>query len=431
MNVIYDVSRLATRSLNITPNGIDWIDALLANHFLSDPDSPSYSLLFGFRGPRLFAPGKLPSPVPRLDRAWGRDSTAVHSSLPDWLAAALQGANSTERARLVADSVLQVQARRAANISHSLRTYLFAVGSAPLQAAPHGAVYLNAAHFPLEQERHVVWLESRRDIKPVIVVHDLLPILQPQVFWTKEPARHARRLAFLARRGAGAIVTSQIVADALDEHLTRIGRRGLPILKAAPPVVPMFRRAMAGDPRLKGVTYFVACGTIEPRKNHMLLIEIWRRLVARHGSNTPKLLIVGKRGWHYEQIVRAMHDPTLQGSIIEASGLSTGAYRTALAGACALLSPSFAEGFGLPLAEALAAGTPAIASDIPSHREQGGQAPLYIDPTRVEDWADAIADYSATGSRARQEALARMASCQPIDPDEYTASVACFMRALG
>ncbi|MCC0002327.1 MAG: glycosyltransferase [Methylobacteriaceae bacterium] len=124
----------------------------------------------------------------------------------------------------------------------------------------------------------------------------------------------------------------------------------------------------------------MTCGTIEPRKNHALLVDVWRRFVAEQGPSAPKLVVVGKRGWNFTQIVEALADPALGGAVIEVAGLSNGGWRALLAGAAALLAPSFAEGYGLPLAEALTAGAPALCSNIAPFQEIGGEAAIYLDP---------------------------------------------------
>ena len=80
----------------------------------------------------------------------------------------------------------------------------------------------------------------------------------------------------------------------------------------------------------------------------------------------------------------------LRGSIIEVSGLSTPALKRLLDGAIALLMPSFAEGFGLPVAEALAAGVPVIASDILAFREIAGSAAELLDPLDGPAWLKRI-----------------------------------------
>jgi glycosyltransferase involved in cell wall biosynthesis len=78
-----------------------------------------------------------------------------------------------------------------------------------------------------------------------------------------------------------------------------------------------------------------------------------------------------------------------------------------------LLFPSFAEGYGLPLAEALALGVPVIASDLPALREVGGVVPDYLDPLDGAAWRNAVADYVRPDSLARRAQLARLAGWTP------------------
>jgi glycosyltransferase involved in cell wall biosynthesis len=76
--------------------------------------------------------------------------------------------------------------------------------------------------------------------------------------------------------------------------------------------------------------------------------------------------------------------------VIEIDGLSTPALRQILSGARALLMPSFAEGFGIPIIEALAVGTPVIASDLAAHREVGATSVTYLSPIDGIGWLTAI-----------------------------------------
>jgi len=418
-SLVYDLSRLSTRVLNATPNGIDWIDRLLADHFLAKPST--LPLLFGPFGPRLFAPGLLPNPTAALARQWD-----APPALPDRLVDALLQPVAPGRASARLDFSPPGRPRR---VAAALGDYGLKIGASPRTAAPRGAVYLNATHYPLESPRHTEWLDARPDVKPVFVIYDLLPISSPETFWRGEPERHARRLALLARRGAGAIVTSDIVAADLAAHMHSLGRSDMPILRAHPPVAPIFAAPCAPDPRLAGVSYFVACGTIEPRKNHLLLVDVWRRLVADMGAGAPKLAVVGKRGWRSEEIVAALGDPALGGSVIEIGGLSNRGWRALLAGAQALLAPSFAEGYGLPLAEALAAGAPAICSDIPAFREVGGAAVRFLDPRQPSDWAAHVAAFVAN-AETRDAARAAAQRHPAVRPDDWFAGIDGFLDQI-
>jgi glycosyltransferase involved in cell wall biosynthesis len=81
----------------------------------------------------------------------------------------------------------------------------------------------------------------------------------------------------------------------------------------------------------------------------------------------------------------------------------------AVEGACALLYPSFAEGYGLPVAEALALGVPVLCSDLPELREIGHEVPEYLDPCDERAWRRAILDYAQIDSLRRQNQLSRLA----------------------
>lgn len=299
-------------------------------------------------------------------------------------------------------------------------------GLDPVRHAPRGAVCLNASHFPLDWPSHVRWLESRRDVRLVVFVHDVLPVDRPGDFWAKEAGRHKARLALLARRGGGAIVTTHTVAERLQAEMAARGRSDLPVLVATPPVAPVFHQAPRPDPAFAAANYFVACGTLEPRKNYGLLLRLWRRLVRERGEAAPKLVIVGKRGWLYDVIVAELADPALARHVIEVAQLTTGDYKALLDQARALLAPSLAEGFGLPVAEALACGVPVIASDIPPFREQRTDLVTLLDPHADDAWYEAV-EARASSSRA-QAAPPRQ---EGVTSDGYLRQVSGFLGALG
>ncbi len=87
----------------------------------------------------------------------------------------------------------------------------------------------------------------------------------------------------------------------------------------------------------------------------------------------------------------------------------------------AVLLPSFAEGYGLPLAEGLARGVPALCSDLPALREVGGDVPEYLDPLDGLGWMKAIIDYSAPQSPRRSAQLERLKHWQPPSWNQHIA----------
>jgi glycosyltransferase involved in cell wall biosynthesis len=284
-----------------------------------------------------------------------------------------------------------------------LRQHGFPSGASLAAHVPQGAIYVNVSQFPLWIPAYFNWLKKRPDVKPVFFIHDLLPIERPEFFRPAEYARHKKRLANLIAFGAAAIVSSETVRIALQRYVAQAGRPNMPILALPLPVAPIFHERHGIDQRLRKTSYFVCCGTIEPRKNHLLLLHVWHRLVEKFGTAAPKLVLIGNRGWENENVIDLLErSVALRGSIIEVSGLSTPALKCLLDGATALLMPSFAEGYGLPLAEALAAGVPVVASDIAVFQEIGGERITKLSPIAGDRWLEAIIDLvQASGSDGR------------------------------
>src|SRR5436305_12196484 len=121
--------------------------------------------------------------------------------------------------------------------------------------------------------------------------------------------------------------------------------------------------------------------TIEPRKNHWMILQVWRGLVELHGAAAPRLVIVGQRGWECENVLDLLERcESLRGFVLEKPACSDSELVTYLRHAQALLFPSLVEGYGLPLAEALSLGLPAIASDLPVVREIAADIPDHLEP---------------------------------------------------
>ena len=126
-------------------------------------------------------------------------------------------------------------------------------------------------------------------------------------------------------------------------------------------------------------------------------------------DKTPELILVGRRGWENEMVLDLLdRTPRFAGLVKEQSRVPDQALRALMTGARALLMPSFAEGYGLPVAEALAQGTPVIASTLPALREAGGFVPEYLDPLDGTGWIEAILEYTNPASPRRQAQLARL-----------------------
>ena len=152
----------------------------------------------------------------------------------------------------------------------------------------------------------------------------------------------------------------------------------------------------------------------------MMLLDIWLRLIDRFGGTAPRLLVIGQRGWEADDVFNRLdRDEKLRGHVIELNECSDVDLARHLAVARALLFPSLAEGYGLPLVEALDAGVPVIASDLPVFREIGAGIPTFIDPGASSEWEAAILDYARADSAARDAQINRMAGFRAPSWDDH------------
>ncbi|MGB9610514.1 MAG: glycosyltransferase family 4 protein, partial [Bryobacteraceae bacterium] len=260
-----------------------------------------------------------------------------------------------------------------------------------LKGVPREAVLLNMGHSGLDRPDYGVRVRQY-DLRPVFFLHDLIPITHPEYCRPDEATRHQRRLETMLSSGRGIVANSSATLDQLRAY---VGERGVALPPCAVAPLGVARLPQPDDAPPLGVPYFVVLGTIEPRKNHLLLLHVWRHLVETLGEAAPRLVIIGQRGWECEQVVDLLERcPAVRRSVIERAHCSDAELATWLKHARALLFPSFVEGFGIPLIEALSLGVPVIAADLPVFREVAGAIPEYLDPLDGAGWRRVILGYA-------------------------------------
>ena len=127
---------------------------------------------------------------------------------------------------------------------------------------------------------------------------------------------------------------------------------------------------------------FVLCvGTIEIRKNHQYLVNLWRELIAERGDAVPNLVFVGRWGWRIADLKQQLEDTNyLDGKVILIDSANDLELSYLYKSCMFTVYPSLVEGGGLPVGESLAYGKPCIASGATSIPEVGGDFVRYIDP---------------------------------------------------
>ncbi len=424
--IAYDMVRMFSGPLFPTPRGIDRVDLGYARHFAESWRGDCGGTLPTPWGILWFDRDRLLKLIDRLEDIWSESINTQDDAGLDEIKLRLSS-NHRPAARRRGKSNVHDTARRFAN--------LFSAGGFPrglrrLSVAPQNSIYVNIGHVGLAFPWFLSWLQRRPDVKPVFMLHDMIPLENPE--WVSDAGmRHHRHMTENAARYAAALIaTSPTARDSVMRELRLRGRGDIPVATVPLPVAPIFLERGEPDEELASHNYFVVCGALETRKNHVLLINVWRELVRRHGSRAPKLVVVGTPGWGGDAVLHQLtRCRAIENHVVLARGLSSPALRRLMSHAKGLLMASYAEGYGLPLIEALCVGTPVIASDLPAHRDVAGDYAIYRHPMDGLGWLAAV-ETLADNTDEAQAVRRRIADFRPPTWPEYFSKVEGFLRQL-
>jgi len=426
--IAYDVARLLLGSLAVTPRGIDRVDLRYARFFFETWPGDCVGTLPTPWGVRRYGRRRVLQGLDRLEQLWLETVQSNEDRVLLRIKKRLSGKHDleTERSRGDGRPVISPVSR----FFNVLSVAGFSFGASVVRAVPKNAIYVNVGQVGLAIPRIVSWLRQRPDVKSVFMLHDVIPLERPELVSSKDRRRHRRIIDRTARYASGLIASTGAAREAVLNALCLRGRSTIPVETVPFPVAPVFLENDGPHQELCECDYFVVCGTIEPRKNHHLLLNVWRELVAQRGQHASKLVIVGSPGWGARSVLHALEQcRPLHGRVILARGLSSPALRRLIVHAKALLMPSFAEGFGLPIIEALAVGTPVIASDLPAHREIADNLAVYRDPTDRAGWLTDVCMF-ADGTGTAAEIRRRVAQYQPTTWSEYFVRIERFLKTF-
>lgn len=374
--VILDISRLISRVRHNTPSGVDRVEMAYARGLLQRyGDGLAFAAVHptGLYG-RLRRAQAI-AYLDELERRWTQEA-------------------DDPQQRPHQRSLLSVLPQMAALWPHR----------PPAPSGPVSPVYVQVSPHHLTRQTLVRRILRRERARFLCMVHDLIPIEFPEYARPSGAALHRRRMETVVACADAVIVNSAATGRSLRPWIERSGRAiATHVALLGTEVLPA---AAASSTSAERPT-FVCLGTIEPRKNHLLLLHLWRHMAeTMPARDVPRLVIVGRRGWENEQVVDMLERcPALKGHVEEINGCSDKRMASLLASARALLMPSFAEGFGMPVAEALSLGVPAICSDLAALREVGGNTPDYLDPLDGPGWQAMILDHARPGpAHAAQKA---------------------------
>jgi glycosyltransferase involved in cell wall biosynthesis len=243
---------------------------------------------------------------------------------------------------------------------------------------------------------------------PVVVsIHDLSFEHLPQTFNRRSRTQLRLTVRHSARRATKILTLSEHTRrDVVETYGIDAGK-----VIAIPLAAPAHFGPVKDDKELQRVRhtygidgdYVLSVGSIQPRKNLVRLIKAYAELRAAHSSNScPKLVIVGKCGWLYDETFRALEETGVRESVVLTGYVPQSDLPALYSAAICFVYPSYFEGFGLPPLEAMKCGAPVIVGNATSLPEVVGDAALQVDPFDVKAIAAAM-DQLISNSELRKE----------------------------
>jgi glycosyltransferase involved in cell wall biosynthesis len=226
----------------------------------------------------------------------------------------------------------------------------------------------------------------------VATIHDLAYAVMPDTVAPATAAlmrRHVPATLILADR---LIAVSSATAGDLIEVLGVNGRRVYVVHEGCDPSFGAEVEPQSPPADLPN-RYLLFVSTIEPRKNVLALLQAFRLLV--EWGYEGQLLLVGQWGWRTDAIRNELRESPVRDRIIHLDYIERGRLAKLYRHADALLYPSWLEGFGLPILEAMACGTPVVTSGRSSMPEVAGPAAVYVDPASSHGIASSVASLLA------------------------------------
>ena len=274
----------------------------------------------------------------------------------------------------------RIEANKVGQAERSLLVRDWPAGSVVLEL---DAVW-NVDHFDRSR-----WYRMLADHGVVLVgwVNDLFPLTRPEWF-TPDLARvFTRHADHLLGAASLTLAISQFTADEVDRR-----RPDAPATVVVPLGAELPAVVASAEPPLTPVPdgpFLLVVGTVEPRKNLGLALDVFDRLSATRPDLS--LVVVGRAGWSADDVVSRLERHPLAGSRLQwLQGVGDATLEALYRSATVALVPSWAEGYGLPLVEAMARRTPVVASTGGALPEVAAGFVPVVDPDDVDGWTGAV-----------------------------------------
>lgn len=232
-----------------------------------------------------------------------------------------------------------------------------------------------------------------------VMIHDVIPLDFPQFQREGSVARFEAKLRRVSAMADRIIYNSRNTQDRSNPYLQAMGRVPFGIVAHLGTIMPRPDVSELPEDLPPDGPYFVTVGTIEPRKNHAFLLDLWEEM----GMDAPPLFLCGSRGWNNDAVFARLDALPQDHPVRELPGLSDPALAALVQGSVGTLFPSFAEGFGLPPLEAVQLGSRVLCNDLAVIREYLGDNAVYGSVSDRNLWISAINEWTEKPSGAVRE----------------------------
>lgn len=229
-------------------------------------------------------------------------------------------------------------------------------------------------------------------IKSVVTIHDLIFKVYPETYSVSERIIYDRKFLYACERADKIVAISESTKQDIIKLYQIEADKIEVVYQSCNPIFYNLRSNIANSEVKQAYQlpnqFFLYVGSIESRKNLKLIIEAYQ---LEHNKIKIPLVVIGKGGQYKNDCKKLIALYGLEHYFIWLENLSDNLHLQSIYQlASALIYPSFYEGFGLPIAEALLSKTPVIAANTSSLREAGGEHSLYIHPKKAQELTDAM-----------------------------------------
>lgn len=238
----------------------------------------------------------------------------------------------------------------------------------------------------------IPFIFKSKKCKYAVTIHDLITRIYPDKFTIKHRFVQNALLPLILRKADKIIAVSNSTKNDIIKFYPKYSHKIKVIYEGVEPqFFPRSNQEIEKTLTKYNIDfkYFLFLGTVEPRKNIVRVVDAFIKL-KQAGNVEQKLVITGRKGWLYNEILEKINKSPFSQDMIFSGYIDDGDLPFLYSGADIFLYPSLYEGFGLPVLEAMACGTPIITSNLSSFPEVAGDAAILIDPMNIEEITYAI-----------------------------------------